>query len=114
MAKEPVTTARKAPGNAEIEGHHPDENRDNKEVANEVNLGESRDVVDKRLEKISAGNEEGHAKNMQAIEDAHKDNEGDDVKPAAGLGREDNGNTPRINKDGSKTWLPPGVAGAAR
>jgi hypothetical protein len=50
---------------------------------------------------------------MEAIEKAAA--KGDEPgKPDPKLGREDNGNTPRVNKDGSKTWMPPGVAGAPR
>lgn len=79
---------------------------------NEVNLEETRRVKDERLEKLSEANREGHEKNMKKIEEMHAGDKGQ--KPAPQLGREDNGNTPRIDKDGNKTWYPPGVAGARR
>jgi hypothetical protein len=79
---------------------------------NEVNLEATRRVPDERLEKLNEANKEGHEKNMKAIEEAHKGDVG--KKPAPQLGKEDNGNTPRVNKDGSKSWFPPGVAGAPR
>jgi len=81
---------------------------------------ESRDVVQQRLDKRSAGNEEGHAKNMEAEEARYKDAKTVDSEdgaigaPDPKLGREDNGNTPIINPDGSKTWTPPGVAFARK
>jgi hypothetical protein len=86
---------------------------------NTVDLGKNRDAVDKRLEALNEKNTEGHEKNMKAIEEDHKDNkqEGGDENRVGGaakhLGREDNGNTPIIDKDGNKTWMPPGVAGVA-
>ena len=82
-------------------------------TTNKVNLEETRRVPDERLEKLNAKNMEGHEKNMKAIEDAVS--KGDEPgKPDPKLGREDNGNTPRIMKDGTKIWGPPGVAGATR
>lgn len=84
---------------------------DGKEVgANKVDLEGTRDVVKERLDKLSEANEEGHAKNMEKIEKAHAEDE--QGKPDPKLGREDNGNTPHIDKHGNKSWLPPGVAGA--
>lgn len=80
-------------------------------TTNKVDLEGTRNVPDERLEKISGKNAVGHEKNMKAIEEAHKDNDG---KPDPSLGREDNGNTPRIDKDGNKHWGPPGVAGAVK
>jgi hypothetical protein len=103
-----------APKNAETDELGSDARIGAKEgetTTNEVDLEKTRDVVDERLEKLNAKNAEGHEKNMKAIEEAHKDESG---KPDPKLGREDNGNTPRINPDGSKTWGPPGVAGAPR
>lgn len=76
---------------------------------NKVDLGNSRDATQARLDKQSADNEEGHRKNMEAIERAHRHGH----RTAPGLGREDNGLTPRIDKNGNKSWHPPGVAGAA-
>jgi hypothetical protein len=83
-------------------------------TVNEVDLAGTRDVVDERLDRLNKRNAEGHEKNMKAIEEAHKDNDGDEPKSDPNLGREDNGNTPRIAPDGTKTWGPPGVAGARR
>jgi hypothetical protein len=80
--------------------------------SNNVNLEETRRVPDERLEKLNEANMEGHEKNMRAIEEAAEGGKGQ--KPAPNLGREDNGNTPRVNNDGSKSWFPPGVAGAPR
>jgi hypothetical protein len=65
----------------------------------EGNSDETRRVPDERLERLSEKNAEGHEKNMKAIEEAHKGNDG---KPDPRLGREDNGNTPIINADGSR------------
>lgn len=80
-------------------------------TTNEVDLEATREVPDKRRDKVSEKNAEGHEANMKAIEEAHKGNDG---KPDPRLGREDNGNTPRIDAKGNKTWGPPGVAGAQR
>lgn len=80
-------------------------------TTNEVDLEGTRGVTDERLEKVNERNSEGHEKNLADIDKAHEGNTG---QPAPGLGREDNGNTPRVNPDGSKTWLPPGVAGAKK
>lgn len=102
--------------------------QDGKEVgANQVDLEATRDVVGERLDKLSEGNEEGHKVNMEKIEKAHEKNADADLSSggmadgenriggaAPGLGREDNGNTPRIDEHGNKSWHPPGVAGAAR
>ena len=82
------------------------------ETTNEVDLEATRRVPDERLEKLNEANMEGHRKNMEAIAKAHEGDKGQ--KPAPQLGREDNGNTPRVNPDGSKSWFPPGVAGAPR
>jgi hypothetical protein len=79
---------------------------------NSVDLGNSRDATQARLDKLSKDNEEGHRKNMERIEHAHRHNS-EDAKPASFLGREDNACTPRIDKDGNKSWHPPGVAGVA-
>lgn len=101
---------------------------DNRERRPQEDLGpnapvsgeETKDIVQARLDKRSAGNEEGHAKNMEAEEkkyEKHETVEGEDGaigKPDPKLGREDNGNTPIVNKDGSKTWTPPGVAFARK
>jgi hypothetical protein len=81
---------------------------------------ESRDIVQQRLDKRSAANEEGHKKNMEAEEKKYEKAETVDSedgalgKPDPKLGREDNGNTPIVNPDGSKTWTPPGVAFAKK
>lgn len=101
----------KAPKNAELTelGHREDGQVE--EVVNEVNLEKNRDVVDERIARRSEANEEGHAKNMEAAEKLHEGNEG---KSDPSLGREDNGNTPVIDKHGNKSWHAPGVAGAAR
>ena len=82
--------------------------------SNEVDLEGTRDAVQQRLDKLSEQNQEGHEKNMKAIEEAHKASSDEEPKVDPKLGREDNGNTPRVNKDGSKSWFPPGVAGAPR
>jgi hypothetical protein len=82
------------------------------ETTNQVDLEKTKDVVDERLEKLNAANMEGHEKNMKAIEEAHAGKKGQKTAPY--IGKEDNGNTPRVNKDGSKSWFPPGVAGAPR
>lgn len=103
----------KAPKNAEIDHEKPKTEliEGSAEGTNTVDLEGTRGATDERVANISGGNLEGHDKNMADIEALHAGNEG---QPAPGLGREDNGNTPRINKDGSKTWLPPGVAGALK
>lgn len=77
-------------------------------VINEVDLEAGRKLVDERLARQNSANEEGHAKNMKEAEELQKDNKSES---APHLGREDNGNTPIVNKDGSKIWMPPGVAG---
>ena len=84
------------------------------EGVNEVDLAGTKGVVDERLEKLNEANKEGHEKNMKAIEQAAKPADGEDgeSKTDPRLGKEDNGCTPRVNKDGSKSWFPPGVAGA--
>jgi hypothetical protein len=116
MAEAKGKAAAAAPKNGEVDELGSDARRqpsDGGEVTtNQVDLEATRKVPDERLEKLNAKNEEGHEKNMKAIEEAVKGNE--DGKPDPKLGREDNGNTPRVNPDGSKTWGPPGVAGAPR
>jgi hypothetical protein len=87
--------------------------------ANTVDFEGTRNVVQERIDALSKDNEEGHAKNMERIEKTHEkeaNRDGEDRVSGADprLGREDNGNTPHIDKDGNKSWHPPGVAGAAR
>lgn len=132
MAKEPIvnTTAR-APGNTETDFDKSQSKgpvTEGKEVGgNKVDLEATRDVVGERLEKLSKDNEEGHAKNMEKMEKAHEKNADADLSSggmadgenrlggaAHGLGREDNGNTPHIDKNGNKSWHAPGVAGAVK
>ena len=108
MAKDTTKAAAPRNGETQDEGVVRD---DRSMTSNEVDLEGTRGVVDERIAKRSARNEEGYAKTLKEAEELHKDN---DQEPAPGLGREDNGNTPTIGKDGSKTWGPPGVAGAER
>jgi len=88
--------------------------------APEARVEEARDAVKQRQDKLSAQNEEGHARNMAREEERLKDRKTVDAEdgeigaPDPKLGREDNGNTPRIAADGTKSWHPPGVAGAIR
>jgi len=114
MSKEPVTRAAPRNGETQNEGRRDAVARRGdgpEETSNEVDLEGTRGVVDERLEKRSARNEEGYAKTLKEAEELHKNNDG---KPDPKLGREDNGNTPVIGKDGSKSWHPPGVAGAPK
>lgn len=83
-------------------------------------VAEARDAVQRRQDELSARNEEGHAKNMAKIEEANANRETVDTEdgpvaaPDPRLGREDNGNTPVVHPDGSKSWHPPGVAGVRK
>jgi hypothetical protein len=130
MAKDTSTTgaaplARTSPGNAEVDtmNRRAPPVEDGKELgANHVDLNATRDDVQKRQDKLNEENEAGHAKNMEKIEhdhrhveEARKDSDGGEDRIGGAdpkLGREDNGNTPRIDKHGNKSWHPPGVAGA--
>jgi hypothetical protein len=136
MAKDNTTQTARAAAPANAESDFERDQRERKEGktvepreigVNHVDLEATRDVVGERLEKLSADNEEGHAVNMEKMERAHEKNADVDLSSggmadgenrlggaAHGLGREDNGNTPRIDKHGNKSWHPPGVAGAAK
>ena len=88
--------------------------------APEARVEEARDAVKRRQDKLSSQNEEGHARNMQREEESLKERktveseDGEIGAPDPKLGREDNGNTPRIAADGSKSWGPPSVAGSVK
>ena len=63
---------------------------------------EQHEQVDKALEERNKANEEGHKKNMERAErDAQAAQENKTHVPT---GKENNRNTPRIDKDGNKHW----------
>lgn len=62
--------------------------------------------VDRRAEERNAGNEEGHQKNQEAIEREAAEAHYKTAHPEyhTPTGKEENHNTPVVNKDGSKRW----------
>ena len=73
-------------------------------AANADRVMQQHNAVEQTLEKRNSANEEGHEKNMAKIEEeaelAHEN-----TRRAVPTGREDNRNTPVIDKAGNKHWL---------
>jgi hypothetical protein len=91
QAHDPIETERVRPLH-ELEG-----------AANADRVMQQHNAVEESLEKRNSANEEGHAKNMAKIEQeaelAHEN-----TRRHVPTGKEDNRNTPTIDKAGNKHW----------
>lgn len=87
---------------------------DTASTTTEKSVEEKAEIVARKQDELNSANEEGHARNMEREEEraahGHHNSHYDRAEHAGETNAthkrvEDNHNTPRVNKDGSKTWI---------